>query len=92
MAGVSCTMAAVDDFRKFIGDVPPDLSERECIARIKAYSGVEPTRVLIRQGTGMNTTSVFAIAHFRSRAYADAFQRTGMQWTGGTTSDVRLVA
>ena len=92
MAGVSCIMAGLDDFRKFIGDVPPDLSERGCIARIKAYIGVELTRVLIRQGAGMNTTSCYAIAHFRSRAYADTFQRTGMQWTGGTTSDVRLVA
>ena len=78
----------MDPHRRFLGDIPLQLTELDVIDAIVAHAGVRPQRVLIRNSTG-DSNSCFGIVHFHSPQAAAWLSEVGMVWADGRVSTVR---
>ena len=85
---VNVATAMVNEFRRFIADVPRHMSEIDVIHAIIEHAGVVPQRVQLSTSTDISN-SCYGIAHFNTAADALWLWSIGMRWPDGTSSHVR---
>ena len=62
----------------WVGSIPLDFDERQCIIEVEVACGVAPVRMLVRRSTGVSLEpSYFAIARFNT--LADALRLTSLR-------------